>query len=84
MSKRAKEASLKAWPKRKDGRLRHYTCTDDDIRKLYAQGYRKAEKDIWDKIEKYLSEQAPGDYATAGFILKNFEYFKQQIMEDEQ
>ena len=46
MSKRAKEAALKAYPKRKDGRLKYYSCTDDDVRKIYAQGYRKAEKDL--------------------------------------
>jgi hypothetical protein len=46
MSKRAKEAALKAYPKRKDGRLKYYPCTDDDVRKIYAQGYRKAEKDL--------------------------------------
>lgn len=48
--------------------------------KTYEAGYEQAEKDIWGRIEKYLSEQAPGNYATVGFILKNFEYFKQQIM----
>ena len=55
MGKRAKEAALKAFPKRKDGRVRGYTCTDDDIRKVYAQGYRKAEKDLgWHSVEESL------------------------------
>ena len=45
MSK-ASEAAMKAFPKRKDGRIRYFNCTDDDIRRLYAMGYRKAEKDI--------------------------------------
>lgn len=42
---RAEEAALKAYPKRKDGRKRYYNCTDDDVPRIYAQGYRKAEKD---------------------------------------
>ena len=50
---KAKDAAMKAWPKRKDGRLKDYVCTDDDVRKLYAQGYRKAEKDFaltWEDV----------------------------------
>lgn len=49
----------------------------------FIDGYRKAEEDLWGRIEKYLSEQDPRNYATAGFILKNFDYFKKQIMEEE-
>lgn len=57
MSKRAEEAAMKAYPKRKDGRVRGYTCTDDDIRKVYAQGYRKAEKDLgWHSVDESLPE----------------------------
>ena len=57
MSKRAEEAALKAYPKRKDGRLRWYSCTDDDIRKVYAQGYRKAEKGLgWHSVDESLPE----------------------------
>ena len=43
---KASQRAFEAYPKRKDGRLRGYYCTDDDIRKLYARGYRKAEKDL--------------------------------------
>ena len=46
MSKRAEQEALKAYPERKDGRLRYYSCTDDDVRKIYARGYRKAEKEL--------------------------------------
>ena len=57
MSKRAEEAAMKAYPKRKDGRVRGYTCTDDDIRKVYAQGYRKAEQDLgWHSVDESLPE----------------------------
>ena len=42
----AKKAALETYPVRKDGRKRYYSCTDDDVRKLYAQGYRKSEKDL--------------------------------------
>ena len=45
MSK-ANEKVLDWLPKRKDGRKRWYRCNDDDIRSIYARGYRKAEKDL--------------------------------------
>ena len=45
MSK-ANKAVLDWLPKRKDGRKRYYNCNDDDIRSIYAKGYRKAEKDL--------------------------------------
>lgn len=45
MSK-ANEKSLDWLPKRKDGRKKCYRCNDDDIRSIYARGYRKAEKDL--------------------------------------
>ena len=45
MSK-ANKAALNWLPKRKDGRKRFYQCNDDDIRSIYAKGYRKAEKDL--------------------------------------
>lgn len=89
MSKRAEEAALKAYP-RDDGRIWAgvfgFVKVDayPQERKGFQEGYEQAEKDIWGRIEKYLSEQAPGNYATAGFILKNFDEFKQQIMEEEQ
>lgn len=44
MSK-ANEKALDWLPKRKDGREKCYRCNDDDIRSIYARGYRKAEKD---------------------------------------
>lgn len=45
MSK-ANEKALDWLPKRKDGRKKCYRCNDDDIRSIYARGYRKAEKDL--------------------------------------
>ena len=53
MSK-ANKAALNWLPKRKDGRKRFYQCNDDDIRSIYAKGYRKAEKDFelgWEDIK---------------------------------
>ena len=53
MSK-ANKAALNWLPKRKDGRKRFYQCNDDDIRSIYAKGYRKAEKDLeltWEDIK---------------------------------
>lgn len=53
---KAKEAAIKAWPPRKDGQEVYYHATRSDIRKVYAQGYRKAEKAIISIIESRLSE----------------------------
>ena len=53
MSK-ANKAALNWLPKRKDGRKRFYQCNDDDIRSIYAKGYRKSEKDMeltWEDIK---------------------------------
>ena len=86
MSKRAEEAALKAYPDSHPDfiEINIPRFVKMDRRHAYIEGYEQAEKDIWGRIEKYLSEQDPRNYATAGFILKNFEYFKQQIMKDEQ
>ena len=46
-------------------------------------GYKQAEKDIWDRIEKYLKTRHHMDYATVGWILNNLKYYKQEIMEEE-
>ena len=46
-------------------------------------GYKQAEKDIWDRIEKYLKTRHHMDYATVGWILNNRKYYKQEIMEEE-
>ena len=43
---RANKAALEKYPKRKDGQTRGYVCDDNDVRRIYAQGYRKAEKDL--------------------------------------
>ena len=49
----------------------------------FTEGYQQAEKDVWDRIEKYLSNRNPTDYATVGWILKNIEEYKKKIMEEE-
>lgn len=43
---KADKRALESLPKRKDGRTRLYHCNDDDVRKVYARGYRRAEKDL--------------------------------------
>lgn len=55
----------------------------DSLRAACAIGYMHAEKDVWERIEKYLSERNPTDYATVGWILKNIEEYKKKIMEEE-
>ena len=78
MSKRSKEMALKVYPKRKDGRLRDYSCTDEDVRKIYAQGYRKAEKDT---IERAISVlvNLPSLVIPSNYIA----YFRKKMMEED-
>lgn len=52
MDKATKEAT-KRFPKNKGGLINHYVINDDEVRSLYAQGYRKAEKDFaltWEDV----------------------------------
>lgn len=82
---RAEEQALKAYPKETRDKTGFVTDTGcpQFIRDYYIQGYEQAEKDIWDRIEKYLSNRNPTDYATVGWILKNIEEYKTKIMEEE-
>ena len=43
---KAVQRALDKYPRRKDGQTRGYVCDDNDIRRIYSQGYRKAEKDF--------------------------------------
>ena len=90
MSKRAEEAALKAYPPTYTTVKRHakrvqseLVDTHKPVRAIFQQGYEQAEKDIWDRIEKYLKTRHHMDYATVGWILDNLEYYKQKIMEGE-
>lgn len=87
MSKRAEEKALEIFPVKK---VPYYGLSCNayserdanlDNRTLFCMGYEQAEKDVWDRIEKYLSEREPTDYATVGWILKNIEEYKKKIME---
>ena len=85
MSNRTQKRALEAYPPHSEQEDFDETWDSNEQYRLpYIEGYEQAEKDNWGRIEKYLSRQDSGDYATAGFILENFEYFKQKIMEDEQ
>ena len=46
-------------------------------------GYEQAEKDVWKRIEKYLSKRNATDLATVGWILNHIEEYKKKIMEEE-
>ena len=83
MSKRSEEAAMKAYPEKwfRDIDGDSYDCNRCE-RCAYQEGYEQAEKDIWDRIEKYLKTRHHMDYATVGWILDNIEYYKQKIMED--
>lgn len=62
----AEERALEKYPKRKDGRTKVYYCTDEDVRKVYAQGYRKSEKEFMEKAEKWLEEHSFDYFVTDG------------------
>ena len=83
MSKRAETAAIKAYPFLPTNVNNDVLDDNKEPRAIYQHGYEQAEKDIWDRIEKYLKTRHHMDYATVGFILNNFEYYKQKIMEDE-
>lgn len=90
MSKRAYIAALKAFPPKFTSPKRYAKRVQSEkvdthaaIRRFYQEAYEQAEKDVWERIEKYLSERNPTDYATVGWILKNIEEYKNKIMEEE-
>jgi len=90
MSKRAEAKAMEAYPptyttvKRHAKRVQSERVdTRQPARAIFQQGYEQAEKDVWKRIEKYLSERNPTDYATVGWILKNIEEYKKKIMEEE-
>lgn len=77
MSKRAEQAAYNY--AKKNGTLGY------DYNQIYdaaKNGYEQAEKDVWNKIEKYLSKRNSSDFATIGWILKNIEEYKKEIMEE--
>ena len=56
---------------------------DNHLRDGFAKGYEQAEKDVWKRIEKYLSKRNATDLATVGWILNHIEEYKKKIMEEE-
>ena len=87
MSKRAEEAALKAYPIKGEWVGNQYGEWDNDInmpkRSAFLQGYEQAEKDIEALILKYLDSRNERDYATVGWIKKNFGEYKKEIMGEE-
>ena len=55
----------------------------DSLRAACAVGYMQAQKDVWKRIEKYLSKRNATDLATVGWILNHIEEYKKKIMEEE-
>lgn len=53
---KASQRALEAYPELKSGRVVYYPVTRTDLRKVYARGYRKAEKDISALIESRIKE----------------------------
>ena len=84
MSKRAEEAQASAiLPESIISYAKEHTVLAGLVyREGVKYGYEQAEKDVWDRIKKYLSNRNPTDYATVGWILKNIEEYKKKIMEE--
>lgn len=81
MSK-ARKAALDWLPKRKDGRKRCYQCNDDDLRSIYAKGYRKAEKDnglTWEDIEKIDDITLRLDASAESRGMSNQEFYQEVL-----
>ena len=51
MSKRSEEASLKAYPKRREGDSRGSYDSSSLSRTIYKQGYEQAEKELLNRLE---------------------------------
>ena len=88
MSKRAKDAASRALPNYPP---ETYADNDEYIevesersmqRAFFQQGYEQAEKDIEALILKFLDSRYDRDYATVGWIKKNFGEYKKEIMEE--
>ena len=81
MSKRAEAAAMEAYPdyRSMDGGY----ITQRKLRHCYVKGFEQAEKDVWKRIEKYLSKRNATDLATVGWILNHIEEYKKKIMEEE-
>ena len=82
MSKEDKKA-LDWLPKRKDGRKRYYQCDDDNVRGIYAKGYRKAEKDLelgWEDIELIVNidKDTDNEESIIG-VRKNEEHYQEVL-----
>lgn len=76
---KADAAALEAYPKRKDGRVRAFYCTDDDVRKVYAQGFRKAQKQCngcFDRDEVYRQGLLKGAKEKEEEMMKQAEEIK--------
>ena len=81
MSK-ANKAALNWLPKRKDGRKRYYNCNDDDIRSIYAKGYRKAEKNLeltWEDL-KTLDDISDDVYAEYDVEILSMKKYYQEVL----
>lgn len=84
MSKRAEEAQARAiLPESIISYAKEHAVLSGPVyREGVKFGYEQAEKDVWDRIEKYLSKRNSSDFATIGWILKNIEEYKKEIMEE--
>ena len=84
---RASEAALKAYPIQGEWVGNQYGEWDGDknqeLRKACQRGYEQAEKDIEALILKFLDNRNDRDYATVGWIKRNFDEYKKEIMRED-
>lgn len=85
---KATQRALEKYPKRKDGQTRGYVCDDNDVRRIYSQGYRRAEKDLaltWEDVkaifkiaDNYDSELNRPKYLTQEYCKEILNRFNEQ------
>lgn len=90
MSKRAETAAMEAYPPIYTTVKRHAKRAQSELvdthqaaRAIFQHGYEQAEKDIEALILKFLDRRDDRDYATVGWIKRNFGEYKKEIMEEE-
>lgn len=86
---RAEQRALEFYPMKDYNKEPNYihSCDskmlDEVYREVFMLGYEQAEKDIEALILKYLDSRNERDYATVGWIKKNFGECKKEIMGEE-
>jgi len=93
MSKRAEEAAAafhnqalleaQKYVQSRGGDILQEVAYGRGLKTGFIKGYEQAEKDLEALILKFLDSRNDRDYATVGWIKKNFGEYKKEIMEED-